>query len=359
VRPEVVLYVDADRFYFGVEARERPELLTETRPVIISVDPRQAPRAVVTTANDAARRLGINSAMSSALALRRAPDAIFITPRHDLYQEYSRRLMDEVRKASRLVQQNSVDEAACLWDEHGYDRAAPLSLRRRILDDPGLSISLGVAANALVAKMATEVAKQDVDHIAIVPPGTEAAFLAPMPIRALIGVGPKAEARLVADGVATIADLQSRDLGDLVARHGANFGRYLHRSARGISDTVLSEYREAKSISAERTFATDTSDRADLWREVQSQSSEVANRLASEHLRAAEVALKLRYSDWRTITRQIRLSEPTADAPTIAAAVAALLRRHWDRERPVRLLGVRAGQLRSDGPVVQPRLLEA
>jgi DNA polymerase-4 len=351
-----VLYLDADRFYFSVEALERPELADDPRPIVIAHDPRAAPRAVVTTANDAARRLGITSAQSALLALRRAPNALFLPPRHDLYASYSRRLMALLRSESHLVQQNSIDEAALAWEEHGFEPGPAVRLRERIGREIGLSVSLGLAASPLVGKMASEVAKGLPEHVRVVRPGEEPSFLAPLPIRALIGVGPKAEERLNGIGVTTIGDLQGRALAELVERFGQSHGRYLHRACRGEDDSELSDERELKSVSAERTFDHDTNDRRRLWQEVQGQAEEVAARLRGEELVAGEVAIKVRYATWETFTRQMRLAQPTDQADVLAAGAAALLRRHWDRDRPIRLLGVRAGRLGHRPSAVQTAL---
>lgn len=358
---DACLYVDADRFFFSVEAIERPELARDPRPIAISHDPRQAPRAVVTTANDAARALGIHSAMSAALALRLAPGApwaaLFLPPRHDLYGQHSARLMALLRTTSPLVQQNSIDEAALAWP-HGYDAGPAIALRARVGSELGLSVSLGLAPNPLVAKMASERAKSAPDNVLVVPPGDEAAFLAPQPIRALIGVGPKAEARLRGLGIETIGALAERPLADLVAAFGQSHGRYLHRASRGQDDSTLSAERQSKSISAERTFGVDTADRRQLWAELRAQAEEVAARLRAEELVAGEVAIKLRYTSWQTITRQMRLGVATDQPDVLAAAAAALMRKHWSRGRAIRLLGVRAGQLASRPPAVQPSLLD-
>jgi DNA polymerase-4 len=354
--PRACLYVDADRFYFSVEALERPGLADDPRPIVIGMDPREYPRAVVTTANVAARKLGIHSALSAAIALRLAPDAVFLPPRHELYSQHSARLMELLRTESPLVQQNSIDEAALQWD-HGFERGPAARLRERVLNELGLSISLGLASSPLVAKMASEAAKSAPDHVHVVPPGQEADFLAPMEIRALIGVGPKAEARLRALGIETIGQLAERPLPELVAVFGQSYGRYLHRASRGEDDSELSDQRQSKSISVENTFAVDTRDRAALWKELQGQAEEVARRLRAEALLTSEVAIKLRYANWETLTRQMRLTSPTDDAGVLSAGAAALMRRHWDRSRPIRLLGVRAGRLQPTGELVQPTLL--
>ena len=339
-----ILFVDCDRFYFAVEAAERPGLAAERRAVIIGRDPREAPRGIVTTANDPARAVGIHSGMPAATALRLAPNALFLPPRHELYGRYSARVMAVLRDESPLVQQNSIDEAACAWP-YGFIPEPPIALRERILDETGISVSLGLATSPLVAKMASETAKRQPDHLWIVQPGEEAAFLAPLPIRALIGVGPKAEAKLVQAGITTIGDLAARQPGDLTALFGRAYGSYLWEASRGIDDSPLVAERAAKSISAEHTFPTDTTDRRVLWKELRGQAEEVAARLRDERLLAGEVAIKLRYADWQTLTRQMRLTLPTDDPTALAGGAAALMRKHWDSARPVRLIGLRAGHL--------------
>jgi DNA polymerase-4 len=353
--PPCFLFLDCDRFYFAVEAAERPGLAEDPRPVIIGRDPREAPRAIVTTANDAARALGISSGLSAAIALKRAPDALFLPPRHDLYERYSVRVMAVLRSASPLVEQHSIDEAVSVWP-HGFDPGPAVALRARVLAETRISVSLGVATSPLVAKMASEVAKKQPDHVCVVRPGDEAAFLAPMPVRALVGVGPKAETRLLAEGITTIGTLAARPLEDLLTLFGRAYGRYLHDASRGIDDSRLDPDRAAKSISAEHTFSTDTTDRRQLWNELRAQAAEVAARLGGEGLKAGEVAIKLRYANWETITRQMPVSPPTDDAETLAAIAAVLVHRHWDRSRAVRLIGLRASRFGEAGGAVQLRL---
>src|SRR5581483_677901 len=152
-------------------------------------DPRTSPRSIVTTANDAARALGIGSGMSAAVAQRLAPNALFVPPRHGLYRAYSDRLMAILRQASPVVQTLSIDEAWLDWSTHGFAVGPAQALRARVLDETGLSISVGVATSKLVAKMATEAAKPG--GVRVVTPGEEATFLAPLPVRALLGVGPR------------------------------------------------------------------------------------------------------------------------------------------------------------------------
>lgn len=193
--------------------------------------------------------------------------------------------------------------------------------------------------------MASEVAKQRLDHVCAVQPGGEASFLAPMPIRALVGVGPKSETRLLEAGTTTIGALALRPLEEVVALFGRAYGRYLHDASRGMDDTVLQPNRVAKSRSAEHTFPADATDRHMLWQELRSQADEVAARLRQEGLRTSGVAIKLRNADWETITRQRHLAIPTDNAEALATVAAELMRQHWKRTRAIRLIGLRAGRL--------------
>jgi DNA polymerase-4 len=349
----VYLHCDVDKMYFSVEALESPELAEDTRAIIIGIDPREYPRSVVTTANGVARSLGITSGMSTAIAARIAREqgveVAFVRPRHELYSQYSRRLMELLRSQTPLLEQRSIDEAALDWRHHGFSSEPVSGLRNRILADIGLSVSFGVASTLLVAKIASEVAKSSSDHIRVVAPGDEAAFLAPLSVRSLIGVGPKSEARLRGVGITTIGQLAERPLEWSVEQFGQSYGRYLHNASRGLDDSTLIGEHTYKSISAEHTFSRDTADRGEIWACLRAQATDVSRRLRDEGLLAGEVAIKLRYGvTWETITRQQRLGASTDEAGVLAAGAAALMRRAWTR-RPIRLIGLRAGRLEPAG----------
>jgi DNA polymerase-4 len=177
--------------------------------------------------------------------------------------------------------------------------------------------------------------------------------LAPLSVRALVGIGPKSEARLLGLAIQTIGQLAEKPLEWLVDEFGASYGRYLFHASRGEDDSTLVGEHTYKSISAEHTFARDTVDRAEIWRRLQAQAVDVAQRLRAESLVASEVAIKLRYGvTWETITRQQRLGSPTDDAQVLAAGAAALMRKAWTR-RPIRLIGLRAGKLEASREAVQ------
>lgn len=353
----VYLHCDVDKMFYAVEALENPALAADPRVVIISVDPREYPRAVVTTANGVARGLGINSGMSTAIATRVAREhgleVVYVAPRHEVYGRYSKRLMELLRTETPLLEQRSIDEAALDWSHHGYALSPVLAVRQRVLDEIGLSVSFGVASTLLVAKMASEVAKSVDSHVTVVQPGEAAAFLAPLSVRALVGVGPKTEVRLRGNQIETIGDLAQQRLEQLVEQFGPAYGRYLHQASRGEDESTLVGEHTYKSVSAEHTFARDTADRAEIWQRLQAQARDVAARLRHEDLVAGEVAIKLRYGvTWETITRQQRLGVPTDDASVLAAGAAALMRRSWTR-RPIRLIGLRAGKLAPAHPHTQ------
>ena len=345
VAPRCILHADADRFYYAVEAVERPELAASARAVVIGHDPREAPRAIVTTANDAARRLGINSGMAGARARQLAPDALFVPPRFELYRAYSQRLMALLRSETAVLEQLSIDEAWLDWSHRGFDPRHALELRARVQAETGLSVSLGLAPSKLVAKMATEAAKEVAERVFVVRPGTEGDVLGPLPVRALWGVGPKTAARLQALGIETLGQLAAVSIDRLSAEFGVSHGRALFEHSRGIDRSELRPERDPKSYSAEHTFQVDTRDRAELWAQLKAQAEHVADRLRRDGLLAAEVAIKLRYADWTDCTRQTRLAPPSAEGATLARCAGLLMRRHWDRSRAVRLIGLRAGRL--------------
>jgi DNA polymerase-4 len=353
----VYLHCDVDKMFFSVEALETPGLASDPRVVIVGLDPREYPRAVVTTANAVAREVGINSGMSCAIAARmareRGLDVRYVRPRHELYGQYSRRLMDLLRQFTSLLEQRSIDEAAMDWTAHGFERRPVLELRHRVMEEIGLSVSFGIAPTLLVAKMASEVAKTLADHVCVVAQGEAAAFLAPLAVRALVGVGPKSEVRLHSMGVTTIGDLAQQPLTLLVEQFGGSYGRYLHAASRGEDESTLVGEHAYKSISAEHTFGRDTADAREIWSRLRAQSLDVAERLRGEGLLAGEVAIKLRYGvTWVTITRQQRLGAATDDAEVLAAGAAALMRKAWTRQ-PIRLIGLRAGKLEPSREAVQ------
>lgn len=337
-----ILHLDLDAFFCAVEEHHRPEL----RGVAFAVGGRPDERGVVASCSYAARRYGIHSAMSMARAVRLCPDLVIVPARHGVYSEVSRQVMDLVGDVTPQVEQLSIDEAflgVTHIPEPAEDQAR--RLQARIREELRLPSSLGVATNKLVAKIANDVGKvaarsdQPPNAITVVPPGEEASFLAPLPVEALWGVGPKSAARLAGMGVHTIGDLARWPEDDLVRRFG-KIGHDLARRAKGIDTREIVTERVVKSISKETTFSEDVRDAATLHAALGRLSGGVGRRLQEKRRMASTVRLKIRWPDFTTLTRQTTLEEPTDREEEILQAARALLDGVWRAGRPVRLLGV-------------------
>jgi len=279
-------------------------------------------------------------------ALRLCPALVIVDSRMGNYGAVSRQVMAILHELTPLVEQLSIDEAFLDVTSRSED---PLvlarGLQRRVREELGLPASLGVATNKLVAKIATDVGKAAVrsgDYprsIQVVPPGEEAAFLSPLPVDALWGVGPKTAERLAALDIHTIGDIAAASAAEIAQRFGKN-GRDLHRRAQGIDDREIVTEREAKSISQETTFVADVADGEVLRRVVAEQAGQVARRLGREKMAARTVTLKLRWPDFTTITRQMTGEQPVASGEEIVRLALQLLADNRPAHQPVRLIGV-------------------
>ena len=337
--PGIVAHLDLDAFYAAVEELENPEL--RVQPLIVGGDPRG--RGVVATANYNARRFGIHSAMSCAEALRRCPQAVFVRPRHSLYREYSRSVWETVRGIVPTVEQTGMDEGYLDVGEVADDflaaRAIAEAVQTAVRAGTSLTCSLGVAPCKVVAKVASDARKPG--GLVVVPPGREAAFLAPLAVRRLPGVGPKAEQRLLAADVETIGALAA--VGDEEIRRllPGSVGTMLRDRARGIDPRGLEFGVERISISVENTFERDISDRERLHDELRGMAAEVAEALQRRGQVARTVTTKLRYADFSIRSRSTSLDNGIDDVATIGDLACRLLDRGLD-DRPgaLRLVGV-------------------
>jgi DNA polymerase-4 len=336
-----ILHVDLDAFYASVEQLADPSL--RGRPVIVGGLGRLG---VVAAASYEARRFGVHSAMPMGRARRACPDGVFLAPRFDAYGDASRSVMAILRDVTPLVEPLALDEA--FLDVSGARRlhgAAPdiaRSLRQRIKGETGLVASVGVATTKFVAKLASDLAKPD--GMLVVEAGTEIAFIHPLEVRRLWGVGPKTGERLAQLGVRTIGDLATLPEDTLVHALGESHGRHLHALAWNRDDRAVEPGREVKSIGHEETFPSDITDRDVLAREVLRMSERVAERMRDGRRAGRTVQLKLRYKDFRTITRSRTLPEPT----NLAADIATVARTLLDAVEigdGIRLLGVAVQQL--------------
>jgi DNA polymerase-4 len=331
-----------DCFYAAVHMRDDPSL--RGRPVVIGGTPEG--RGVVAAASYEARAFGVRSATPAARAVRLCPQAVFLKPEFPRYRRESKQVFEIFRGFTGAVQPVSIDEAYldvsdCL-DRWGSATAVAQAIKQRVLDERGLTVSVGVAANRLVAKIASD--RDKPDGLTVVPPSRVQAFLDPLSVRDLPGVGPATERRLQRLGVATVAELRAVPLDRLqigFGRHGATLYRY----ARGQDNRPVRMHRERKSLSAERTYASDLSSLAEMDEELGRLAERVGRGLAKRDLGARTVTLKVRYDDFTTLTRSHTLVAPTADAAEIAAIARRLLRRSEAGRRHVRLLGVGGANL--------------
>lgn len=344
----VILHLDMDAFFASVEQRDDPKL--RGQPVIVGAPPTQ--RGVVCAASYEARKFGVRSALPSATAGRLCPKGIFVRPRMDAYREESHRIMEIIARTGAIVEQMSVDEAYIDVSSicQGADAddslllAQPLAreLKQRILSERQLTATIGIASNKLLAKIASD--HQKPDGLTLIADQEKVSFLRPLPVRTLYGVGKVTEQTLNKAGIAMIGDLQDYS-GDLRAVVGS-FGPKLKQFAFGEDDRPLEIGDEIKSISGEETFLKDTDDRKILRACLKEQAADISARLKHKRLGAHTVQVKVRYSDFTTLTRQFSVEEPLTEAGDIYRLGCFLLGREKLVSRPLRLLGLGVSNLR-------------
>ena len=328
-----VAHLDADAFYVAVELSRHPEL--RGRPVIVAGS---GPRAVVTTASYEARRFGVGSAMPAARARRLCPEAVSIPPDFATYRAVSRRLMDIVRAHVETVEVVGLDEAyldvAGLHSPRAALRRLVVEIKRAL----GLSCSVGIGPNKLVAKVASDAEKPGGFLVLTRSQACERFASAPPAI--VPGIGPKTAARLSDLGLTTLAALAAAPEQLLVERFGANHGRDLRRRARFEHDGVVGAPHKNVSESRERTFDRDIADRRELEARLERLARELCDSLAAHGRSGRTIGIKVRLDDFTTVTRARTLALPTCDGDVVSVTALELLRAYGPA-RPVRLLGVR------------------
>ncbi|MEM2983299.1 MAG: DNA polymerase IV [Candidatus Bathyarchaeia archaeon] len=339
-----ILHIDMDAFFVSVEQAINPSL--KGRPVIVGGDPKR--RGVVAAASYEARASGVRAGMPTAMAMRLCPDAVFIRGDPWKYSLVSREVFRILRQYSPLVEPVSIDEA--YMDLCGFDRlygpAIDLSqkIQRELYNRLSLVASFGLSTNKLVSKVASGYGKPG--GIVEVFPGYEASFLAPLPIERLPGVGKKTLEKLRAFNVKTIGALAQIDV-DLLEKTFGNTGRILHERAMGIDRApVLTEEASPRSIGREVTFERDTLDRDYLEQVLYGLVEKLGQALRRGGMTAKTVTVKLRYSDFTTISRSATIQEPTALDREIFSVALALLERAYTRRIRVRLIGVSVSNLK-------------
>jgi len=332
-------HLDLDAFFAAVEELEDPSL--RTRPLVVGGDPHG--RGVVATANYVARRFGIRSAMSSAEALRRCPEVVFVRPRHTLYRQYSQAVWAAVAEVVPRVERTGLDEGyldlGSVIESFAQARRVAEAVQVAVRGSTSLTCSLGVSTSKVVCKVASD--RRKPGGITVVPPGREARFLAPLPTRVLPGVGPRAEERLGAAGVVTIGGLASLSDAELRAILPGQVGRLLRDRARGVDPRDLELDAERISISTEETFERDLTDRPMLHAELRRMAESVAAHLRRDGLSARTVTTKLRYADFSIRSRSTTLPTPVDEPERIGDLACGLLDRGLrDRPGALRLVGV-------------------
>lgn len=337
-----VMHCDLDCFFAAVEELDDPRL--RGKPVIVGGDPDR--RGVVSTANYVARRFGVHSAMSAAVARRLCPNAIFLRPRFDRYRALSQTVMAILDDFFEVREQVSIDEA---YGElpPGVVGCTPAqtiaaTLKAHVRAETGLVISVGVGRNKSIAKLASDLSKPD--GLLVVKPGAEAAFLQPLPVGRLSGVGPHTQEKLAALGITTVGDLAARSRDALTTALGKH-GAWLWQLAHAQDDRpVIADHGPPKSVSCEDTFERDIADLDRAAEHVRRLAGEVAQRVARQRLVGRSVTLKVRWADFRIMTRQQPLAQLTADPEMITALALDVLTREIGpllaQGGAIRLLGV-------------------
>ena len=332
-----IIHADLDAFYAAVEQLDNPEL--RGKPVLVGGSPQS--RGVVATASYEARVFGVHSAMPMATAVRQCPHGIVVRPRFDRYREMSRRVMDIFHEVTDLVEPLSLDEAYLDVTEAVEGGKLPLGvaidLKRRVNNETGLNVSIGLGTCKSVAKIASDLEKPD--GLVVVAPGEERDFLAPLAVGKLWGIGPKTVERLHQDGVATIGDLATQP-DDWFARRFGKRAAAIHAKALGQDDDPVKTERSPKSISAETTFAEDLSEPQELRETLDRLSTNVAGSLERKGIRGRTVTIKLRLADFTTLTRQATLPRYTYAVEDIQQTGWTLLSAELAPGKAFRLLGV-------------------
>nr|WP_310732339.1 DNA polymerase IV [Ideonella sp. A 288] len=369
-----IAHLDMDAFYASVELLRYPELAGQ--PVVIGGGRRHQPvlqpdgrrqfarladytgRGVITTATYPARDLGVNSGMGLMKAALRAPQAVLLPVDFEQYRAYSRRFKAAVAEVAPIIEDRGIDEIyidltdhpgaqdSVAHDPHGGVRAVALDIKNNVRRATGLSCSVGITPNKLLSKIASELDKPD--GLTLITHADLPERIWPMPVRRINGIGPKAGARLAALGIETIGQLAAQPRAELVAQFGKSYGAWLHDAAHGVDDRPVVTHSEPVSMSRETTFERDLHakrDRAELSAVFTELVEQLAGDLQRKGYVGRTIGIKLRFDDFKAVTRDMTIDHPTAEAGTIRLAAGLCLKR-VDLTKRIRLLGVRVGSLR-------------
>ena len=345
-----IIHVDMDAFFASVEQRDHPEL--RGKPVAVGG---AGGRGVVAAASYEARKFGVRSAMPSVTARRLCPDLIFVRPRFEVYKDVSRQIRSVFRHHTDLVEPLSLDEAYLdvTTDKLGIGSATRIAelIRQEIRAKTRLTASAGVSYNKFLAKIASDQNKPD--GLCVIRPGEGARFVAGLPVRRFHGVGPRGAERMERLGIATGADLAAKDLAFL-REHFGSMADYLFRAARGIDLRPVRANRVRKSVGGERTFAHDISTGAALRETLEGIIDIVWDSIDKTGAKGRTVTLKMKYTDFRTVTRAHSLDHAVPDKPAFARIARALLDEVLPLPLPIRLMGLTLSNLEGERPPRPP-----
>ena len=335
----LIIYVDMDAFYASVEIKENSELIG--KPVIVGGD---TDRSVVSACSYEARKYGVHSAMSMVEAKRLCPDAVIIPVNMPLYAQYSKKVIEVLNSYSPIVEQISIDEACIDMTDWKIPKLTPLEIAKQLQDDiftaTGLTASIGVATSKGIAKMASDFNKPN--GITIIEPGTEAAWLTPQPIRNLRGVGKSAITKMDKLYIKTIGDFAKLTASQAERHFGVN-GIYMLNLAKGIDDSEVHISHQQKSVGREQTYTEDQTARETILQSLLYIAEDISYRLFQKNLLAQGIVLKVRYSDFCTITRSVKFLSPNCTTNMIYNEAVKLFDKVTNR--PIRLIGITATPL--------------
>lgn len=341
------MLVDLDAFFASVEQLDHPSW--RGKPVIVGGDPSK--RGVVSTASYEARAYGVHSAMPSSQAARLCPDAIWTPGHFDRYRQVSNQVMQILYDETPHVQQVSIDEAFVDISPTRTNREHPIAVAQRIqrrVEELGVTCSIGLGTTKSIAKIASDMDKPR--GLTAVFPGGERAFLDPLPVRAMSGIGQAAQAKLKSRGIETLGQLAAADEGMLVRLLGKN-GALMHSRASGGYDPVVEEPAEVKSVSNETSFAEDLTERADIRAAIDTMAAKVGRRLRMKGLAGWTLSLKIRYGDRSVRSVQRRLTEPIDDEYVMQPLLHSMLEELWVPYMSVRLVGVAVTGFTGEQPI--------
>lgn len=336
-----ILHLDMDAFFAAVEQKRRPEIIG--RPVVIGGEGDPTLRGVVSTASYEARKFGIHSAMPLRTAYRLCPEAVFLPVDYREYSRVSQIIKDILRKYSPVMEDVGIDEAFLdISDTGKTDLEIAAEIKKKIREATGLSCSIGIAPNKLLAKVASDMQKPD--GVTVISKDDTESRIWPLPARKLWGVGPKTEEQLRSMGIATIGQLALVPPDELTARFGKSYGNFLFEASHGIDTSPLVTHWEPKSTSREITFQEDTDNWQVIARNLADLTREVVADMKKSGYRCRTITVKVRFSDFKTYTRARTLEGTTDSLEQLRRAAFDCLGR-IELKKKVRLVGVRAGKL--------------